>query len=102
MRCIQMNLQIIKSIKGNPEYVLLPILIYSRLQRQIDKEISKNKEEYELFDVGDYIDNPVALARIKKHLTQQELAQMMGVSQAYISKIESQTKVSHKLIKKVE
>ncbi len=96
-----MNLQIIKSTKGQPEYVLLPILIYSRLRQQIEKELTKSKDDYELFDAADYIENPVMLARVKKHLTQLELAEIMGVSQAYISKIENRQKVSYKLIKKV-
>lgn len=96
-----MNLQIIKSTKGHPEYVLLPILVYSRLRQQIEKELAKTQDDYELFDAADYIENPVMLARVKKHLTQQELAEIMGVSQAYISKIECQQKVSYKIIKKV-
>ncbi|HHF7345999.1 TPA: helix-turn-helix transcriptional regulator [Legionella feeleii] len=34
---------------------------------------------------SDYVDNPVALARIQAGLTQEELASLMGVTQAYIS-----------------
>jgi ribosome-binding protein aMBF1 (putative translation factor) len=46
------------------------------------------------FALEDYVDNPVALARIKARMTQDQLAQRLGVSQAYISKLEQQTKVT--------
>lgn len=36
--------------------------------------------EYEPFVIEDYIDNPIALARIKACVTQKELAQRMKVS----------------------
>lgn len=45
--------------------------------------------------------NPVSLARIKAGLTQEELAEHLGVSQAYISKIENQSKTPLKLIEKI-
>ena len=97
-----MNLQIIKSGDGKPEYVLLPIAIYKSLRQQIEKALLHAEEdEYVKFDVADYVDNPIALARIKAHLSQQQLADLLGVTQAYISKIENQSKVSAKLIQKV-
>lgn len=49
----------------------------------------------------DYVTNPIALAHIKAHVTQQVLAERMGVSQAYVSKLESQSKVTVKGIEKV-
>ncbi|MGB6977176.1 MAG: helix-turn-helix transcriptional regulator [Gammaproteobacteria bacterium] len=60
------------------------------------------KKDYVPFELVDYVDNPIALARIKAHITQEELAKRMGVSQAYISKIERQTKVTPKLLLKVK
>ena len=57
--------------------------------------------DYILFDPADYVDNPVALARIKAHVRQTELAKRIGVSQAYISKIESQMRVSPKVLAQV-
>ncbi len=93
-----MNLQIIKSVEGEAEYVLLPINAYKALKHQIDKVID---EDYAPFKLEDYVDNPVALARIKANLTQEELAQRMDVSQAYISKLESQDAVSAKVMAKV-
>ena len=96
-----MSLQIIKARDGSPEYVLLPISVYKNLRNEIETELSKTEDDYVLFNAGDYVGNPVALARIKAHRTQQELAELMGVTQAYISKIENQGKVSHKLFEKV-
>jgi DNA-binding XRE family transcriptional regulator len=94
-----MNLQKIKSMAGRNEYVLLPIATYHVLKKQIDKALN---EDYERFNLEDYVENPVALARIRAHLTQEELATYLKVSQAYISKIENQQKVSAKLIEKVD
>lgn len=49
-----------------------------------------------------YVDSPIALARIKAKVTQKELAKRLGVTQAYISKVEHQTKVTPKLLVKVK
>lgn len=98
-----MNLQIIKSIDGKAEYVLLPFDIYQSLQAEIKEKlnITVDKEDYVSFDPADYVDNPVALARIKAGLTQEKLAKKMKVSQAYISKLESQADVTAKVLQKV-
>lgn len=98
-----MNLQIIKSITGKAEYVLLPVSVYQALQPQIEAKLEKFEpdSDYVPFDPADYVDNPIALARIKAHLTQEELAKRLKVSQAYISKIEKQKKVTPKLLSKV-
>jgi len=99
-----MSLQIIKSIHGKAEYVLLPIDIYNTLRHQIKKELKHvaHDSDYIPFDPADYVDNPIALARIKAHITQEELAKRMNVTQAYISKIERQDKVTAKLLQKVK
>lgn len=99
-----MNLQTIKSVDGKVEYVLLPVATYNALHHQITEQFkhAKENEVYELFNPADYIDNPVALARIQAGLTQEELAKQMGVTQAYISKIENQEKVTFKMLSKVK
>jgi DNA-binding XRE family transcriptional regulator len=65
------------------------------------KKQAKEDLEYEVFDPADYIDNPVALARIQAGITQEELARLMSVTQAYVSKIENQEKVTPKMMQKV-
>jgi len=69
---------------------------------RMEKNDSKAGVDYVLFNPTDYVDNPIALARIKAGITQEELAKEMGVTQAYISKIESQKKVTMKLLLKVK
>jgi len=96
-----MKLQIIKSYDGKPEYVLLPISAYKNLRLEIENELAKSKDDYVEFEIEDYVDNPVALARIKANITQKQLAELMGVTQAYISKLEHQTSVSVKVLNKV-
>ena len=97
------NLQIIKSVNGKPEYVLLPFSIYQILRHSIGKELVAHapSEEYEPFQLEDYVDNQVALARIQAKVTQEELADAMNVTQAYVSRIEHQESVSAKVMVKV-
>ena len=102
-----MNVQIIKSIEGRDEYALVPIKLYRALQKQIDAKLKKSREDLDLdeyipFSPEDYVENPIALARIKACMTQEELAKVINVSQAYISKIEKQKKVTAKLLHKVK
>jgi len=98
-------LQTIKSIDGKPEYVLLPVAVYKVLHQPIERELkrqqAKDTDDFEPFDPADYVDNPIALARIKAHVRQKELADLLGVSQAYISKVENQEKVSPRLLARV-
>ena len=100
-----MSLQIIKSVDGKDEYVLLPITVYHALHDQINARLTKLEgysDDFVPFDPEDYLDNPIALARIKAGITQAELAKRMKVSQAYISKIETQDTVTAKLLQKVK
>ena len=99
-----MSLHTIRALDGQ-EYVLLPTAVYRSLKKEIDRELSDTASEgdgYVPFDVANYVDNPVALARINARLTQEELAHRLGVSQAYVSKIESQEHVSPKTLSKVK
>jgi ribosome-binding protein aMBF1 (putative translation factor) len=99
-----MTLQIIKSIDGKAEYVLLPVNIYNALREEIEKALKKREssEDYVFFELTDYVDNPVALARINAGMTQKTLAKRLNVTQAYISKLETQSKVTAKVLKKVK
>lgn len=102
-----MTLQKIKSIQGKDEYVLLPMAVYRVLKDQIEKELAaceanqSDEKVYEPFVLEDYVDNPVALARIKAGITQEQLAQFLGVSQAYVSQIERRDTVTNKLLERV-
>lgn len=99
-----MVLQIIKSMDGKDEYVLLPVTIFHALRAEIVARLTKLriKPSPDSFDPANYLSNPIALARIKAGLTQAELAECMSVSQAYISKIETQENLSAKLLQKVK
>ncbi len=99
-----MSLQIIKSIDGKAEYVLLPVNVYHALRHEIEEALKEkhSSNDYVPFELTDYVDNPVAVARINAGITQEELAKRMKVTQAYISKLETQGKVTAKVIKKVK
>jgi len=100
-----MMLQTIKSVDGRPEYVLLPMAVYKVLHESIEREVmrleSQSKDDYVAFDPAEYVENPIALARLQSHIRQIELAELLGVSQAYISKVENQEIVSPKLLARV-
>ena len=102
-----MTLQTIKSIDGKDEYVLLPVTVYKALKEKIEDELAgleaatEKSEEYVPFVLEDYVDNPAALARMKARITQKELARRLGVTQAYVSKIERQEKVTPQLLARV-
>ena len=103
-----MNLQVIKGIDGQDEYVLLPVGVYEALRGRIEAELSEleihkgQEEEYEPFDPADFVQNPVALARMKAGVKQVELARRMDVSQAYVSKLEHSETVSATALKRVQ
>ncbi|MGA7950823.1 MAG: helix-turn-helix transcriptional regulator [Thiobacillaceae bacterium] len=102
-----MSLQTIKSLDGKEEYVLVPVAVYRALKDDIENKVAKLKKQsvkdgdYVPFVLEDYVDNPVSVARIKAGWSQAELAERMGVTQAYISKVEAQDKVSAKLMQRV-
>ena len=97
-----MTLQTIRTLDGS-DYVLLPLPVYKRLKPYIQAALQQREgdEEYEPFELEHYIDNPVALARIKAGLTQEELAARMGVTQPYVAKLERQVKATAKTMAKV-
>ena len=94
-----MNIHTIKTLDGK-EFVLLPLSCYKGLKNQIDKYLAQEEDndEYVPFVLEDYVHNPVALSRINAGVSQKELAKLLKVSQAYISKLESSKKVSAKVM----
>ena len=103
-----MNLQTIKDIHGKAEYVLLPVQVYDVLKEQIEDELSRpeawadQEEDYVDFDPADYVENPVALARLQAQVKQVDLARYMKVTQSYISKLEHADIVSDEALQKVK
>jgi len=103
-----MSLQIIKSLNGQDEYVLLPVAVYRELKEQIQAtlatlvERSESEDDYEDFDPADYVQNPIALARLSAGVKQSDLARALGVSQPYLSKLERAGQVSKAALQRVE
>lgn len=95
------NIQVINSLEGKPEYVLITYRVYTALRKEIDSRIAKGagQDDYVSFTLEDYVDNTVALARIKARMSQDQLAQRLAVPQAY--KLEKKTKVTVKVLAKV-
>ena len=103
-----LGIQVIKSIAGKPEYVLIPVAVYEALREEIEDELAgleaaaDKSGHYVPFALEDHVENPIALARINAKVTQEQLAKRMRVTQAYISKIEHQDRVTPKLMAKVK
>lgn len=98
---MKLTLQTIKNVSGQPEYVLLPLFAYEKLKQDIDLILANQNEDYVSFDPRDFIKNSIALRRMEAKVTQAELAKQLGVSQAYISKIEHDDyKVTSKVLER--
>ncbi len=103
-----MSIQVIKK-KRKADYVIIP---YDEFLSYADEDLidsayvqevlsDPNDGEIVDFNFADYVDNPIHLCRLNAGLTQKELAENMGVTQAYISKLEGAHRVSPKALKKV-
>ena len=77
-----MQAQIIYNTNNQPTYAVIPWQDYQRLAA-LD-----NNNEVMPFDVTRYIDNPIKAARVKANKTQVQLAELLGVKQSYVAKIE--------------
>jgi DNA-binding XRE family transcriptional regulator len=97
----------IKFIQGKDVYFLLPIVVYRVQRDQIEKELAAceanlgDEQAYEPFVLEDCAENPVVLARIKAGITQEQLVQRLGVSQAYVSQIEHRNNITSKMLERV-
>ena len=60
----------------------------------------EGRDGYVLFVLEDYVQNPIAIARMEAHLTRKDLAKRMGVTQRYVGKIERQDKVTPLLLER--
>lgn len=103
-----MSVQIIKGMDGRDEYVLLPVRVYNALRDQIEEQLSglevepDREEDCNRFNPADFVQNPVALARMQAGVKQVELAKRMKAPQAYISKLEHSDTVSKPALKRVQ
>lgn len=103
-----MSIQVIKK-KQKADYVIIPydeFIAYANedlIDAAYIQDVLSDPVEGQLldFDFADYVDNPVHLKRLNAGLTQKELAEKMGVTQAYISKLEKSESVTAKTLKKV-
>lgn len=107
-----MNLNTIQAL-GGQRFVLLPIEAFEQLAPQIKTALlaaasstttaaaKQSPSDYAPFKLDDYVRNPVALARIQANITQADLAKRMKVTQPYIAKLESQSRVSIKTLQAV-
>ena len=93
-----MNIQTIQALDGR-QYVLLPLETYAKIKDEIDNLMDDDSVPFVL---SDYVDNPIALARIEARITQMDLANVLNVSQAYISKIENLDHVKPELLEKAK
>jgi transcriptional regulator with XRE-family HTH domain len=62
----------------------------------------KSHLDYAPFDPADYVDNPIALARIRAGITLAELAKRMNKTQTYINKIENRAYAAPQILLKVK
>ena len=87
---------------GKPAFVVLSYEDYNEL---IGGNADSQPEDTEFvpFFLGDYIKNPIRVARIEARLDQNQLASLLGVSQGYVSRIESRGfKVTQELLNRVK
>lgn len=99
-----MSLQIIRNLRGEDEYALLPVAVYDELRNEIDATLEKlgnSLEDTDLLSPGHYIKNPITLMRMRAGLKQKALAERLNVTQAYISKVENSDRVSDRLLARV-
>lgn len=101
--------QVVKDLNGRDQFVVLPYTVYERLKDKIDAEleaqrqsvaVSSAMEDDEAFAATPFR-NPVTLMRMRAGLKQKELAEALGITQAYVSKMENAETVSPRFISKV-
>ncbi|MGH8501343.1 MAG: helix-turn-helix domain-containing protein [Gammaproteobacteria bacterium] len=82
---------------GKPAFAVLRYEDYAALAGR------GNDDELIPFAVGDFIRNPIRVLRIEAGLRQEQLAERLGVSQGYVSRIEGRNfKVTDAMLKRVK
>lgn len=103
------QLQILKDLAGRDQFVVIPHSVYERLKERIDSEYEAQRQSMALTSAveddaqmaGTPFRNPVTLMRMRAGLKQKELAEALGITQAYVSKMENAEVVSPRFIGKV-
>lgn len=100
--------QIIKDIYGRDQFVVIPVSVYERLKERIDAEYDAQRQAAAISAVEDddefaptALRNPVTLMRMRAGLKQKELAEALGITQAYVSKMENAESIPPRFIGKV-
>lgn len=101
--------QVIKDLQGRDQFVVIPHTVYERLRERIDAELDAQRQSVAVTsaveDDGDFaatpFRNPITLMRMRAGLKQKELAEALGITQAYVSKMENAETVSPRFIGKV-
>ncbi len=84
--------------QDKPAFVVIPYADYIELT----SSTKSDDNEHVPFMLSDYIQNPIRVARIEAGLSQMQLAERLGVTQGYVSRIEGRNfKISDKLMLKV-
>lgn len=87
--------------KGKPAFVVLAYKDYVRLTGE-HPEPRERDAEFVPFVLSEYIKNPIRLKRVEAGLSQEQFAKLLGVTQGYVSKIESRNyAVSDALLNRV-
>ena len=87
---------------GKPAFAVIPYAEYIALTVNQARQPETEDDEFVPFILSDYIKNPIRIARVEAGLTQVELAERLGVTQGYVSKIEGHSfSVSDTLLKRV-
>jgi len=104
-----MNPQILFDLHGRPEYMLVPMAVYETLKEEIDRQLALyspnagglSDGEDEMSFPEPFIKNPITRMRMRADLKQKDLAELLGVTQAYVSKVENSDRVSARAISRV-
>ena len=83
------NHQIINNRLGNPEYVLVPFEEYLQLTKQSKINLAEGVPSQVVDLIFDKKYSPARAWREYLHLTQEECAQKLGISQAAYSQLET-------------
>ena len=73
---------------GKPRFVVLPYADYVALTGD-DVKHMPDDNEFVPFILSDYIKNPIRIMQIEAGINQKELANRLGVTQGYVSRIQS-------------